>query len=90
MSLIKVKGALNAFIHFLVRNTADACLDSRFIATSADLGAEKVQRLPMSVSDFSPSSFISILQGFMETKSMADLGAIVNTFRRNVETPDYM
>ena len=74
----------------LVRTTADACLDSRFIATSADLGAEKVQRLPMSVSDFSPSAFISLLQGFLEKESLAELGVIVNTFRKNVETPDYM
>lgn len=45
-----------------VHTTIDATLDSRFVAISADLGAEKVNKLAMGTVDFSVSDFSQLMK----------------------------
>lgn len=81
---------LPPFFDLLVRSTSEACLDSRFLAESARLGAEKVERLPLSVSDFSAKSFLAIVEQFLASSSLSELGQLVGSYWRGVETPEYM
>ncbi|PJF19278.1 hypothetical protein PSACC_00911 [Paramicrosporidium saccamoebae] len=45
-----------------VRTTADASLDSRFVAMSADIGAEKINKLAAGSMDYSVSDFSTLVK----------------------------
>ncbi len=54
-----------ANMHFAkVATTSDATLDSRFIAVSAELGAEKVIKLPQGTNQFSLDWFLNLMNTF--------------------------
>lgn len=45
-----------------VHTTNEATLDSRFLSAVAELGAEKVQKLPLGLSDFALTDFIALIR----------------------------
>lgn len=75
-----------------MRNTADAALDSRFMAVSADLGAEKVHGMPnFSSSDFNLESYFTIVRNYLLTKrTWSEMGQLLGRYWIGVETPDFM
>lgn len=80
----------NLLIHYLVHTTFDASLDSRFISNTADLGVEKVHKLPLLVSEFSLDTYLRTVNEYLSTFSWADIGHLVSSYWSGVETFDYM
>ena len=76
--------------NFLVHTTSDASLDSRFITDTADLGVEKVHKLPLFVSEFSLDTYLRIAKQYLETNSWEDLGFLVSSHWTGAETTDFM
>lgn len=65
----------NSFIRE-VQRTNEAVLDSRFLSSVAELSAEKVQKLPVSMSEFGLAEFISLTRNALvklESAASADL-----------------
>lgn len=48
-----------------VHRTSEATLDSRFMTTVADIGMEKVQKLPFGLTDFSLDDFVALFRASM-------------------------
>lgn len=73
-----------------MHTTSDASLDSRFITDTADLGVEKVHKLPLFVSEFSVDTYLRIINQFLANNSWKDLGNLVSSYWAGVETTDFM
>lgn len=78
------------FCLIIVRTTSDASLDSRFLIDAADLGVEKVHKLPLLASEFSLDRYLGLMKEYLGSHSWADLGNLVCTYWAGVETIDFM
>lgn len=79
-----------------MHSPCDAALDARVIAASADLGAEKVHRLPVSVQAFSLGTYLALARSFMERaraqgqRPLRALGTLAAPHWRGTTAPDFM
>lgn len=83
-----------------VTRTVDATLDSKFLAASAEIGAEKVSKLALGASPFSVQEFFALIKGTIKTQpaspaqanfswTLEDLGILASAWK-GVCTPDFM
>lgn len=83
-----------------VHTTADAALDSRFVALSADLGAEKISKLAVGTLDFGVGEFCTLVKAALtkavrpaagdERHDWSTLGCFATRHWRGVATLDVL
>ena len=73
-----------------MHTTFDASLDSRFITDTADLGVEKVHKLPLFVSEFSLDTYLRIMKQYLSACNWEDLGSLISSHWVGVEVTDFM
>ena len=57
-----------------VTRTVDATLDSKFLAASAEIGAERLSKLALGASPFSVQEFLALIRGALKSQSVPHSG----------------
>lgn len=60
------------------------------MADTADLGVEKVFKLPLFVSEFSLDTYLRVVKQYLGLFNLKDLGNLVSSYWIGVETSDFM
>jgi len=72
--VIEMVAAANATLG-KIHTTNEATLDSRFISSIAELGAEKIEKLPFSATDFTIGDFINLLKSSLKQLEPNEMAA---------------
>lgn len=82
-----------------VQSTAEATLDSRFLSQAAEIGLEKVQKLPFNLHQFAVSDFLGLVratmtmshsQGGASNGGWLGVGNLAGYFWRGVSSTDFL
>ena len=81
-----------------VQSTAEATLDSRFLSQAAEIGLEKVQKLPFNLYQFAVGDFVGLVRATMTlgragsgpTSGWEAVGRVAGCFWRGVASMDFV